>query len=131
MTLINAKAAPGAQQTIRVFDLWSAIELLASRREIGSLAAVRVWSLLWLFRDPASGDVDLTRKDIATAVGLTPGQVSRVLTALRDRRLIATRRQRLPRTRGPGRVIITIKGVEFHHRRLWWGGTNLLGQGRK
>ena len=60
----KAGSCLGAQQTIRVFDFWSTISnSLASRRELGSLAAVRVWSLLWLFRDPASGDVNLTREE--------------------------------------------------------------------
>ena len=52
---------------------------------LGSLAALRVWALLLLFREPATGQVDLTREDIAGAVGLTPRRVSRILTALRNR----------------------------------------------
>jgi len=108
MALISPKAAPGSWQTIEVYDMWSAIESLASSRDLGSLAAVRVWSLLWLFRDPWSGEVGLTREDIASTIGLTTRRVSRILTALRQRQLITTRRERLPHTRGPGQVIITI-----------------------
>lgn len=111
MALIRPQSAPGAQQAIRVHEMWSAIESLASSRELGSLAAVRVWSLLWLFHDPGSGDVDLTRDDIANVVGLSPRRVSRILTALRQRQLITTRRERLPRTRGPGQVIVTVPGA--------------------
>ena len=112
MALINPKAAPGAKQRVGVYQMWSAIEALAACRELGSLGAVRVWSLLWLFRDPGSGEVDLTRDDIAGTVGLSPRRVSRILSALRQRHLITTRRQHLPRIRGPGRVIITIKAPE-------------------
>ena len=88
--------------------MWSAIDALAASRGLGSLAALRVWALLLLFRAPATGQVDLTREDIAGAVGLTPRRVSRILTALRDRQLITTRRERLPRIQGPGQVIITV-----------------------
>lgn len=108
MALINPKAAPGAQHAIGVYEMWNAIEALTSSREPGSLAAVRVWSLLWLFRDPQSGDVGLTREEIASTVELSPRRVSRILTALRSRQLITTRRERRPRTRGPGQVVIAV-----------------------
>ena len=109
MALINPKAAPGSRQTIEVYEMWSAIDALAASRGLGSLAAVRVWALLLLFREPATGQVDLTRADIAGAVGLTPRRVSRILTALRDRQLITTRRQPLPGQQGPGRVVVTMR----------------------
>jgi CRP-like cAMP-binding protein len=112
MALISPKGAPGARQTIRVYEVWSTIESLAASHELGSLVAVRVWSLLWLFRDPQSGVVGLTREDIASTIGLTPRRVSRILTALRSRQLITTRLQRVPRARGPGQVIITVPAPE-------------------
>ena len=104
----NPLVAPGAHVGVATHELWTTIEWLATQTALGTIAAIRVWTTLRLFCDPSSGDVHLSRVEIAELVGISPGRTSRILTAFVRRKLITTRRERISGRSGPGRVIVNI-----------------------
>ena len=105
---INPRAAPGGQHLVSISDVWTAIDRIAKVPSIGAIAAIRVWSFLWLCRDAGSGDVQLTRSELSNLVGLSVSKISRIVAALEREGLLTTRRERIPGTQGRGNVIIKL-----------------------
>jgi len=106
---INPRRLPGATRTIEVVEFWKVVEKVdALGGGLGGMTTLRVWAFLMLNRDPITGIVDIERSDLAQLVGITPARTSRILTALAKARLIRRSRERIPNSRGPGRVVVTI-----------------------
>lgn len=85
------------------------------------LVAVQVWALAFEHLDIETGEIGLTRDQIADAVGERPEHISRVMSELEDVGAITRRRERIAGMRGQGRVLY------FVNPRV---GTHTTGQAR-
>ena len=68
------------------------------------LVAVRLWALLFDHLRRDTGEIMLTRDELAAAVGDTPRHVSELMGELAGIGAVSRRRERVPGLRGPGVV---------------------------
>lgn len=69
------------------------------------MKAMRLWALMFEHLYPHTGQIMLTRDQIAEKVGITPEHVSEIMGELVRFRAIFTERHRLEGVRGPGKVV--------------------------
>jgi hypothetical protein len=67
--------------------------------------AVRLWSELFTVLRRDTGEIMLTRDELAERVGATPDEVSCVMRELADKGAVITHRERVAGMRGPGRAV--------------------------
>ncbi|BDG70234.1 helix-turn-helix domain-containing protein [Roseomonas fluvialis] len=105
----SPKQAAGGSDTVEVAALWRAIETIAGiGGGFGGVTTIRVWAALLLNRERSTGVVRMDRADVARLVGISPGRMSRILTALAAAKMIERRREHISGKRGPGRLVIVI-----------------------
>lgn len=68
------------------------------------LKALHLWSVLFTALDRETGEIMLTRDQLAERVGETPDNVSEIMGELEGIGAVIRHRQRVPGMRGPGRV---------------------------
>jgi len=68
------------------------------------MKAMRVWALLFDHLMPHTGQIMLTREEIAEKVGVTPDHVSTIMRELVSFGAILTEREKVAGMRGPGFV---------------------------
>lgn len=66
--------------------------------------AVQLWALLFTALRTDTGEVVLTRDEMAERLGVAPNEVSRIMTELEGVGAISRRRERVAGMRGPGLV---------------------------
>jgi len=69
------------------------------------MKAMRLWALMFEHLYPHTGQIMLTRDQIAEKVGITPEHVSEIMGELVRFKAIFTERHRLEGVRGPGKVV--------------------------
>ena len=69
------------------------------------MKAMRLWALMFEHLYPHTGQIMLTRDQIAEKVGITPEHVSEIMGELVRFKAIFTKRHRLEGVRGPGKVV--------------------------
>ena len=84
--------------------------------------AVQLWALLFTALRTDTGEVVLTRDEMAEKLGVPPNEVSRIMTELEGMGAISRRRERVAGMRGPGLVRY------FMNPRV---GTHLAGKARE
>lgn len=84
--------------------------------------AVQLWALLFTALRTDTGEVVLTRDEMAEKLGVAPNEVSRIMTELEGVGAISRRRERVAGMRGPGLVRY------FMNPRV---GTHLAGRARE
>jgi Crp-like helix-turn-helix protein len=99
---IVATGSPGP-----TVQIWRGIRWLMKHSKRKSIAA-ELWCLLWVLRDPDTGEVEATREEIAQAIGTTPRQVSRAMTELAAVGVIQRHRRPVPGKPGPGLAVYTL-----------------------
>jgi len=67
--------------------------------------AVELWILLFEHLHRDTGEIALTREELATEIGETADNVSRLMTELEGIGAVSRRRERVPGLRGRGRVV--------------------------
>ena len=85
------------------------------------MKAIRAWALLFTVLDMDTGEVMLTRDEIAGSIGVTPGDVSTIMSELESIGAIIRRMDRVPGMRGRGRVRYFMNPIV---------GTHLAGRAR-
>jgi hypothetical protein len=69
------------------------------------MKAMRLWALMFEHLYPHTGQIMLTRDQIAERIGIRPNEVSEIMGELVSFRAIFTERRRLEGVRGPGKVV--------------------------
>src|SRR3954447_17127231 len=69
------------------------------------VVALALWGELFTALRWDTGEVMLTRDELAERVGATPGEVSRIMHELAKIGAVAIHRERVPGLRGPGRAV--------------------------
>lgn len=69
------------------------------------MKAMRLWALMFEHLYPHTGQIMLTRDQIADRIGIRPTEVSEIMGELVRFRAIFTERRRLEGVRGPGKVV--------------------------
>ena len=69
------------------------------------MKAMRLWALTFDHLYPHTGQIMLTRDQIAEKIGIRPNEVSQIMGELVKFRAIFTERRRLEGIRGPGKVV--------------------------
>ncbi len=69
------------------------------------MKAMRLWALTFEHLYPHTGQIMLTRDQIAEKIGIRPNEVSEIMSELVRFRAIFTERRRLEGVRGPGKVV--------------------------
>lgn len=69
------------------------------------MKAMRLWALMFEHLYPHTGQIMLTRDQIAERIGIRPNEVSEIMSELVRFRAIFTERRRLEGVRGPGKVV--------------------------
>lgn len=69
------------------------------------MKAMRLWALMFEHLYPHTGQIMLTRDQIAERIGIRPNEVSEIMGELTRCHAISTERRRLEGVRGPGKVV--------------------------
>src|SRR4051795_7547113 len=67
--------------------------------------AVRLWALLFVHLRRDTGEIALTRDELAAAIGVTPENLSRLMHELAGIGAIIVHREKVAGMRGPGRAV--------------------------
>jgi hypothetical protein len=82
------------------------------------IQALRLWSILFEHLYPATGQIMLTREQLAEQIGTAPEEVSKIMAELVKFQAIFTHRRRVAGLRGPGLVeyFMNKHVAEYMHR---------------